>query len=269
MTATIISFGLQKGGVSKTTTSTLSAYILARQGHRVLMVDMDSQGNATQFLTGKSPYDFQGKTVLEACKEHDPRPYIIPINENLHLLPAEDLLSTFSRWLFDEYKPYLIKTGAADPNALLLVLKETLSVVIDSYDYILLDLPPNLGEQTLNGMAASDYCVVMAQSEPFSYDALQRYLETLEHVQDRVNPNTKLAGILTTLLDARTALGNFIRDRIAQEYEELVFNTVIRRKSRVVEFSFEGISDKNKADREALDMYEEFVKELKTRVKSS
>lgn len=267
MPATIISFGLQKGGVSKTTTSTLSAFILARQGHRVLMVDMDSQGNATQFLTGKSPYDFQGKTVLEACKERDPRPYIVSINDNLHLLPAEDLLSTFSRWLFDEYKPQLIKNGAADPNALSLVLRDTLNVVNDVYDYIILDLPPNLGEQTLNGMAASDFCVVMAQSEPFSYDALQRYLETLEHVHDRINPNTKLAGILTTLLDARTALGNFIRNRIAEEYEGLVFDTVIRRKSRIIEFSFEGISDRNKTDREALEMYESFVEELKTRVK--
>lgn len=267
MTAKIISFGLQKGGVSKTTTSTLSAYILARQGHKVLMVDMDSQGNASQFLTGKSPYDFQGRTVLEACKERDPRPYIVPIGENLHLLPAEDLLSTFSRWLFDEYKPQLLKSGNVDANALLLVLRETLAVVSDQYDFILLDLPPNLGEQTLNGMAASDYCVVMAQSEPFAYDALQRYLETLEHVHDRINPNTKLAGILTTLLDARTSLGNFIRDRIAEEYEDLVFETVIRRKSRVIEFSFEGITDRTKADREALEMYESFVKELKSRVK--
>lgn len=268
MPATTISFGLQKGGVSKTTTSALSAYILAREGHRVLMVDMDSQGNASQFLTGKSPYDFQGKTVLEACKTRDPKPYIVNVGGNLDLLPAEDLLATFSRWLFDEYKPELLQRGGNDPNALLLVLRDTLSQVKDVYDYIILDLPPNLGEQTLNGMAASDYCVVLAQSEPFSYDALQRYLETLEHVHDRVNPDTKLAGILTTLLDARTALGNFIRDRIAEEYEDLVFNTVIRRKSRVIEFSFEGISDRNKADREVLDMYESFVKELKTRVKN-
>lgn len=268
MPAITISFGLQKGGVSKTTTSTLSAYILAKQGHRVLMVDMDSQGNASQFLTGKSPYDFQGKTVLEACKERDPRPYIVNINENLALLPAEDLLSTFARWLFDEYKPSLLKSGGNDPNALLLVLRDTLATVTNEYDYIILDLPPNLGEQTLNGMAASDYCVVMAQSEPFAYDALQRYLETLEHVHDRINPDTKLAGILTTLLDARTAMGNFIRDRIAEEYEDLVFNTVIRRRSKVIEFSFEGISDRNKADREALEMYESFVKELKARVKN-
>ena len=265
--AITISFGLQKGGVSKTTTSTLTAYVLSRQGNRVLMVDMDSQGNASQFLTGKSPYDFQGNTILEACKERDPRPYIVPITDDLHLIPAEDLLSTFSRWLFDEYKPKLNREGWHDPNALLLVLKETLEVIMDSYDYIILDLPPNLGEQTLNGMVASDYCVVMAQSEPFAYDALSRYLETLEHVQDRVNPDTKLAGILTTLLDARTSLGNFIRDRIAEEYEELVFNTVIRRKSRIVEFSYEGVSDRNKTDREALEMYEDFAKELKTRVK--
>ncbi|GMA65967.1 ParA family protein [Alicyclobacillus fastidiosus] len=266
MSAVTISFGLQKGGVSKTTTSTLSAFILARQGYRVLVCDMDSQGNASQFLTNKSPYDFQGRTILEACKERNPEPYIVGITENLDLLPAEDLLSTFSRWLFDEYKPELQRTGQVDPNALLLVLKQTLDAVREKYDFIILDLPPNLGEQTLNGMAASDYCVVMAQSEPFAYDALQRYLETLEHVQSRVNPNTKLAGILTTLLDARTALGNFIRDRIAEEYEDLVFSTVIRRKSRVVEFSFEGISDKTKADREALDMYESFVKELTKRV---
>lgn len=261
-----VSIGLQKGGVGKSTACGLTSFILSRQGYRVLAVDLDSQGNLTQLLTHRSPYDFQGRTVLEACKEQNPTSYLYPVDLKLSLLPAEDLLSTFSRWLFDELKPSLLKRGNTNPNALSLVLRSTLDVVKDDFDFILLDLPPNLGEQTLNGLAASDFCVAMVQAEPFSYDALERYLITIEHVREMVNPATRLAGILTTLLDARTTVGNFIHERVREEYQDLVFNTVIRRKARIVEFGIEGIQDRVKGDRDALEAYEQFVEELKQRV---
>ncbi len=260
-----ISFGLQKGGVGKTTVTAITSWLLASQGYRVLAVDFDSQGNLTQFLSGHSPYDFVHKTSFEACKQQDPRPYITSLSDCLHLLPAEDFLSGFSRYLFDEYKPSL---KAADKNALNTVLRNTLDVVKHEYDYLLIDLPPNLGDQTLNGMAASDWCVVVLQSEPFAFDALDRYLETLEAIQKHVNPSVRLVGILTAIQDARAAIGQFVLQQAREDYEELVFDTVIRRKSRIVEYSHMGIQAKTRPDREALQMYEDFVEELKRRVQS-
>ncbi|SDW94195.1 chromosome partitioning protein [Alicyclobacillus hesperidum] len=252
----VISVGLQKGGVGKSTTTGLTSYILAHQGFRVLAVDFDSQGNLTQFLTRRSPYDFVHKTSLEACKERNPKPYVYAVSDRLDLLPAEDFLSQFDKWLYTE----------VPVSKQMTILQDTLDTVKDDYDFILIDLPPNLGGLTLNGVCASDYCVVVCQSEPFAYDALDRYMEIVQAAQERVNSNIRIAGILISLLDARTAIGNYITERVKEEYEGFVFNTVIRRKSRIIEFSVEGIQIKSKADREALAMYEEFVEELKKRV---
>lgn len=249
-----ISFGIQKGGCGKTTTAAMTSYLLSKKA-KVLAVDFDSQGNLTQFLTQRGIYDFTQKTVLEAITDKNPIPYIYEINENLHILPAEDRLATFSRYLYREYK--------GNPTTL---LKETLAVVKDNYDYITIDLPPNLGDQTINALTASDYAVVMLQSEPFCYDALDRYLETLQHVQEMTNPNLVLAGILTTLLDSRTTIDTSVLEKARGDYEDVVFDTVIKRRSRIKEFCLEGIKDTTKADRDALKPYAEFTKELMKRV---
>ncbi|MFD1678268.1 ParA family protein [Alicyclobacillus fodiniaquatilis] len=251
-----ISFGLQKGGVGKTTTTAVTSWLLS-QHQKVLAVDFDSQGNLTQFLTRRNIYDFTNNTVLEAVKERNPEPYIYQITDRLHILPAEDLLSTFSRYLYREY--------SGQPAHL---LRETIDEVKNDYDYILIDLPPNLGDQTINGLAASDYAVVMLQSEPFAYDALDRYLETLQIVQKMANPNLQLAGILTGLLDVRTTLDNSILEQARNDYEDVVFDTVIRRRNRLKEFVLSGITDRTQEDKRTLEQYEAFVKELMERVKA-
>ncbi|MBM7554412.1 AAA family ATPase [Thalassobacillus pellis] len=251
-----ISFGIQKGGVGKTTTTAISSYLLAEMGYRVLAVDFDSQGNLTGMLTQQNIYDFTERTVLQAVKEKNPVPYIHSVNDNLDVLPAEDFLSILPRYIYREYKGH--------PAAL---LRETLDVVKADYDFILIDLPPNLGDHTVNGLTASDYAVVMLQSEPFCYDALDRYLEFLTGVQNNTNPDLILGGILTTMLDARATIDSSILDQAKEDFEDLVFASVIRRKSRIKEFSIEGIQNRIKADRVALAPYQSFLEELIERVK--
>lgn len=248
-----ISFGIQKGGVGKSTTTGISAWLLSKEA-KVLAVDFDSQGNLTQLLTQQNVYDFSGKTALEAVKAQDARPYIHRVNENLHILPAEDLLATFPRWLYREYK--------GEPAS---VLESTLASVKQDYDYILIDCPPNLGDQTVNALIASDYTVPMLQSEPFCLDALYRFLELVEHVK-KLRPQMAVAGILTTMMDSRANTDAFIIEKARQDYEQHVFPTIIRRRSRIKDFSLYGITDQSKADRDALMLYEDFVKELKNRV---
>lgn len=255
-----IAFGIQKGGVGKTTTSAITSYLLSREGKKVLAVDFDSQGNLTQFLSMRNIYDFTKQTVLEAVKDQDARPYIHPITENLHLLPAEDFLSTFPAWLRDSYR------GKGNLNT---VLRETLAVVKDEYDYIIIDMPPNLGDHTINGLTAADYAVVMLQSEKFCYDALDRYLEFLiDGIKANTNPDIVLAGILATMNDSRTALDNSILEQAREEYQDLMFQAVIKRRSRIKEYTVTGLQDHTRADKEALDQYYEFIRELKERVQS-
>lgn len=253
-----ISFGLQKGGVGKTTTTAITAYLLAKN-YRVLAVDFDSQGNLTQMLTTEDIYGFTGKTVLEAIQEKNADPYIVEVNENLHLLPAEDLLALLPNRLIEMYP---------DRKDQLASLRMLLEPIKDRYDYILLDLPPNVGDQTLCGLVASDYAVVVMQTEPFAFNALERYLETMELAQEMANPDLRLAGILTCLMSQQTSIDNAIRYQTIEDYETLVFDTVIKRKARIKEFSLEGIQDRTKADREALEQYQSFVEELLARVEA-
>ncbi|RPK20096.1 MULTISPECIES: ParA family protein [Paenibacillus] len=263
----VISLGIQKGGCGKTTTTAMVSYQLASRGYKVLAVDFDSQGNLTQFLSQRDPYDFVHKTVFEACKERNPRPYIVPISDNLHLLPAEDFLSKFASWVLIDYPKILRQELNQDAYAPSKVLKETLEVVKDEYDFILIDLPPNLGEQTINGMAASDYALVIMQSEPFCKSALERYLETLESSIDKLNENTRLLGILTAMIDSRISLAKHILAQAQEEYGDLVFDTVISRRATILEYSFSGISTPTtKVDKEANQMYVNLVDEILAKV---
>jgi ATPases involved in chromosome partitioning len=258
-----ISFGIQKGGVGKTTTCGIVAHLLAKEA-KVLAVDFDSQGNLTNFLSRRSVYDFQGKSVLEAVMEKDPRKYIYKAGDNLDLLPAEDTLITLARYLFKSYRgghPYKL-------------LKETLDKVDAEYDYILMDLPPNLGEQTFNALVASDYVVVILQTEPFCWDALPRFMESIELVRTdnvvdnmpAIHPDLKVAGILATMSDSRSTTDKEIYELAKEQYGDLMFKTVIRRRSRIKDFSLTGVTEQYAADREGLEHYYQFVEELKERV---
>lgn len=253
--AITISFGIQKGGVGKTTACAITSYLLSKDA-KVLAIDFDSQGNLTEFLTRRDIYDFTKQTILEAIQEKNPNPYIVRVTDNLDIIPAEDILSTFSRWIYRDYK--------GDPTQ---ALRKTLELVKKRYDYILIDLPPNLGDQTVNGLTASDYAVVILQSEPFCYSALERYLETLQIIQRKTNEKLALAGILIAMSERRASLDNNIVDKAREEYGSMVFDSTIKRRTRIKEFVLEGIKDSTKADQEVLEPYIEFVKELKQRVK--
>lgn len=256
--AITICFGLQKGGVGKTTTTAITASILARK-NKVLAIDFDSQGNLTQILTQQDIYDFSGKTIYEAIKDKKVDGYIHKVHERLDIMTADDILAMLPNTLIKMYK---------HRKEQLTSLRKLLDQTEKDYDYILIDLPPNVGDHTLCGMAASDYAVVVTQTDPFAYNALSRYIETLQIAQDEVNPYLTLVGILTCLVSSRANLDSVIRKQVLDDYEDVVFNSVIQRKSRIKEFSLKGIIRNTKADRDALKSYESFVKELVERVKN-
>ena len=145
-------------------------------------------------------------------------------------------------------------------------MKDTLEVINNDYGLIRINLPPNLGAQTINEIAASDYSVVIFQSELLFRSALERYLDKILAVRDKVSPNLEVAGILTSMFDTRTTFGNTLVEDARETYGDLVFDTTIRRRARITEFSFDGINNSTKNDKEALVLYEDFLKELIERV---
>ncbi|CAM3848606.1 ParA family protein [Marinicrinis lubricantis] len=251
--AKIISFGIQKGGCGKTTSSGITAYLLS-QHQKVLAVDLDSQGNLTELLTQTDIYDFTGSTVLEALKEQDASDYIYPLTDNLHILTAEDLLATFSRYLYTEFR-----------GNKALVLKQTLQKVENHYDYIIIDTPPALGDQTINALAASDAVVIMFETSKFCYSALSRFVETVGHAQDKLNPNLKIAGILRTLIDNRRSDAKAFIELVEEEYPNYPFHTIINRKAATGRIPIHGLTE-NPEINQAIDQYHDFVQELIQRV---
>lgn len=249
----IITFGIQKGGAAKTTTTGITAYLLSKQGYRVLCVDLDSQGNLTELLTLTDVQEFRGRTSLEALQEVDPRPYIIAISDNIHLLPAEDLLATFSRWLYVEYRG---KTPRAE------IVKKMLDHVSSAYDYILIDTPPALGDITMNALVASDLVVPLFESSRFCYSAIKRFLETVDAVRENANSNLQVAGILRAMIDNRRSDNKQLIELMANEYPDLIFKTIITRRAATGRLAVEGFFE-NKEINDAVEQYRPFIEELK------
>ncbi len=247
--AKVISISVQKGGSGKTTSAGVVSYLLSQQ-FKVLAVDLDSQGNLTELLTQRDIYDFHGETVLEAMQSRDAKRYIHQVTDSLHMLTADDLLATFSRWLYMEYK------GNRS-----LVLRETLASVKDSYDYIIIDTPPALGDHTINALSASDSVVVMFETSKFCYSALGRFMETVHHVQNMVNPELRVAGILRAIIDKRRIDSKALSELVEEEYPELVFENVITRKAATGRLSIQGFND-NPELGDAVEQYRDVVKEL-------
>lgn len=257
MTAKIISFGIQKGGSSKTTTGGIVSYLLS-QDHRVLAVDLDSQGNLTELLTGRDVVEFRGKTILEAMQAQNASGYVYQVTDNLHLIAAEDLLATFSRWLYSDFRAKAINDRS-------LILAKTLATVRDNYDYIIIDMPPALGDQTINALAASDYVVAMFEASKFCYSALGRFLETCWHVKERVSPNMVVAGILRGLIDSRRSDNKFLISQVKETYGELCFESVLTRNAAAGRLAITGFENNNEIN-QAVSQYRDFLKELMQRV---
>ncbi|GLV48145.1 chromosome partitioning protein Soj [Thermus sp. LT1-2-5] len=201
----------QKGGVGKTTTAINLAAYLARMGKRVLLVDLDPQGNATSGLgvrAGRGVYHLlQGARLEELVQAVD----------GFHLLPSTPELVGATVEL------------AEAPTALREVLEDR------GYEFILLDVPPSLSPITLNALAAAEGVVVPVQAEYYALEGVAGLLATLDEVRSRINPSLRLLGILITMYDGRTLLSQQVEAQLRAHFGEKVFWTVVPRNVRLAE----------------------------------
>ena len=253
-----IMVGIQKGGVGKSTTTSIVAEILAQAGYNVLVVDLDSQGNSTQMLTQKNIYEFTGKTILEAMKERNPNPYIYEVKENLSVIPAEDMLSTFSRWVY-------VNENSAAPAE---VLGETLGNLKQDFDFVLMDCPPNLGDIVTNAMRCADYILIPVQLESFSMDALDRFVEFIKTTQEKGYTQAEILGMVYTMVDVRNATQKAIGDAVRIMHKDVVFDTQIRLRAKIKDYALLGVQMERKSDLAALEDYISLTEEMISRVKA-
>ena len=226
--ARIIAMCNQKGGVGKTTSTINLGAALAEQGRRVLLVDLDPQGALSVGL-GVNPLQLD-RTVYNLLMEADVTADDIMLKTNvvgMDLLPSNIDLSAAEVQLVNEV--------AREQT-----LQRVLTSVVDDYDIILMDCQPSLGLLTVNALTAAHGVIIPLECEFFALRGVALLIQTIEKIQERLNPQLELEGILATMYDARTVHGREVLARVVEAFGDRVFHTVINRTVRFPETTVAG-----------------------------
>jgi len=224
--AKVIAFANQKGGVAKTTTTLNLAAAFAEQGHRVLCVDMDPQGNLTMSqgidpdTVEKSMYDVlvNGMPIRDVIRKRE----VDVACASIDLAGAEIAMST--------------KIGRERS------LVKALRAIDDDYDFICIDTPPSLGLLTVNALTAADQVIVPVQCEYLSMRGLLQLQNTMAMIRENLNPNVQIAGILSTMVDTRTLHAKEALEILEENFGDRLFGARIRKTVRFAEAPVKGMS---------------------------
>ncbi len=246
----IIAIANQKGGVGKTTTAINLSSCLAEQGKKVLVIDMDPQGNATSGLgldknnIEDTVYELLlGEASVKQCTIQTSVNNLWLIPSNVNLAGAEIELLSINNKEF--------------------ILKNETDYVRDDFDYILIDCPPSLNMLTINSMTTAETVLVPIQCEYYALEGLSALMPTINLVQTRLNPKLDIEGIVFTMFDARTNLSQDVVDSVKSNFDKYVFETIIPRNIRLAEAPSHG-EPINKYDPKSAgaESYRELAKEL-------
>ena len=218
----VIAVANQKGGVGKTTTAINLSSCLAAKGKKVLVIDMDPQGNTSSgFGVNKNELEntiyelILGECTIEECLIRD-------VVDNVSLIPANVNLAAAEIELIDvDRKEY--------------ILKNEVDWIKDRFDYIVIDCPPSLSMLTVNAMTTADSVLVPIQCEYYALEGLSQLIHTVNLVKERLNPRLEMEGVVFTMYDSRTNLSVQVVENVKNHFKQNVFQTVIPRNIRLAE----------------------------------
>ncbi|EMG1474512.1 AAA family ATPase, partial [Enterococcus faecalis] len=257
-----IIFGQQKGGVGKTTDTcmiTLVAAMLMKK--RTILIDIDLQANATNFMTKTFGVETVPQTLMSALENGDLRPAIVNLKENLDLIPAGYDMRLYTEFLTENFDNTIDRT---------FYLKNLIEEIKDDYDYIFIDIPPSTDLKVDNAMVACDYLVVVQETQQFSFEGSQRlifdYIQTLVDDFGSDVP-IQIAGILPALLQQKRPMHQkLVEETIDTFGRDNVFNTIIQNHARLEWYPRIGFQFQDYHDKKMIALFADIFCELEERI---
>lgn len=285
-----ILYGNMKGGVGKTTNSVMTAYQLAKLGYKTLVCDLDPQANATQLL--RRTYGLQqgtdlqiNKTMMVALTEENIKPAIVNIMDNLYLLPSSEDFKNYPDFLEMKFMLDKEKIESGDSTTLqseiskvkeqrISYFAQQLAKVRDEYDFVIIDVPPTLSVFTDSAIYATDYVIIVLQTQQRSLDGAETFFEYLQQMyNDYANIDFDILGVLAVLLKNNVGLDNqILKDAEADFGKDMLFNQIIRHMERLKRYDRTGIAEKGLTKYDMHDtrlhyIYNTLTKEIVARLK--
>ena len=263
--AKVISVALQKGGSAKSSTAQVISDIYGSQGKRVLLIDCDPQRNTSYTLGAANPDksltdvlygNCEAEEAIIKCEYHD-------------LIPADRFLNNVQTAIVDTAVPDSVRQALEDSNVMVVslsLLKDKIKSILNSYDLIILDTPPNLGNLSIMGLIASDFVVIPSEVSPYVLIGISDLMQTVDAVKRSYNSSLTAAGILLIKYNKRTTLSSDVKEILDKHEEDLglsVFDTTIRNGIDLTKSQMEQISLLDYAPRcNVLQDYKDFCDEL-------
>jgi chromosome partitioning protein len=251
----VFAFCNQKGGVGKTTSAVNMATIVASKGYKTLLIDMDSQGNATSGL-GIEKQDLKSTSYQLLVDNSDPEGIVIQTGiKNLRLIPANADLSGADLELINRERREFI-------------LAQRLASLKERFEFIFIDCPPSLGLITVNCLTASDYIMIPLQCEYYALEGLGQLISTFQLVQANLNPALDIGGVILTMADFRTNLTQQVIEEVRNYFKDKVFEAVVPRAVKLSEAPSFGkpavlYDPHNRASKSYQQMTREFLRRFK------
>ncbi|MCO4353530.1 ParA family protein [Staphylococcus agnetis] len=251
-----ITIGNFKGGVGKSSLTEILAFLLSKQGYKVLAIDTDPQRNLTEKIQRTFDLKIEPKRkFMKGLIEFDLEESIYKVNDNLHVIGGDWKLESFDRYVITELKE----------NASYYLLNTLLKPIREEYDFVLIDTRPSTGMLTDNAICASDYVLITTKTEEDSFTSTQKFYAHIGRIHAR-NEQLKFLGAVPYLVNQRGSTNKKIMIELEQLFEDDVFENYIKSSDRVVSWGKYGITTDKPYDKQAMKMYEDVKDEMLKRM---
>lgn len=259
MTAKTIVVGNFKGGVGKTKVSVMTSWEYATvHKKKVLLVDMDPQGNASTLIARSAGIEEINKTIFDGFKMGDLQDVVVNVTDYLDLIPAAVSFKNFSKFLYQNFQSDLEQ---------ITLLKTLLEPLKANYDYIFIDVPPTISDYSDNAMMASDYVLIILQAQELSLEGAETYLSYLQFMADEYEADIQVLGVLPVLLRAGGRVDQITVERATELFgEDNVFKNVIKHLERLKAWDMTGIKNEDHHDRKAHQTFLDVVDEIEEKL---